>query len=62
MDMSMEPLIPAGINIEKAGFPPIGRIDTAYYPASFLRKAYYPYSLPQVSLASRPYQPVKYSG
>ena len=54
--------VPFRINDEKTAFPPFGRVDTACYPASLLGKAYYAYSLPQVSSASRPSQLVKYSG
>jgi len=48
--------VPSRINDEKTIFPPFGRADSACYPVSLLGKAYYVYSLSQVSLASRPYQ------
>jgi hypothetical protein len=60
-NLPMTQFVPFSINDEKTGFPPFGRVDTARYPSSLLGKAYYVYSLPQVSLASRPSQLVKYS-
>ena len=60
--MMMAEFEPVEINFEKTNFPPYGRVDTACYPASLLGKAYYLYSLPQVSLTSRLSQLVKYSG
>jgi hypothetical protein len=61
-DAALVQFVPVEINFERTEFPPFGRVDTACYPASLLRKAYYLYSLPQVSLTSRPSQLVKYSG
>ena len=62
MGVSMVQIVAVKINVKKQEIPPFGRVDTASYPASLLRKAYYLYSLPQVSLTSRPSQLVKYSG
>ena len=45
--MPMTQFVTFKINDEKTEFPPFGRVDTACYPASLLRKAYYVYSLPQ---------------
>ncbi len=52
-DLPMVQFVPVEINFEKRNIPPFRRVDTSCYPASLLGKAYYLYSLPQVSLTSR---------
>ena len=37
----MTQFVPFKINDEKTEFPPLGRVDTAYYTASLLGEAYY---------------------